>query len=56
MTYKIQISTWNLRLGIIYNKDTIKQMLKENIIDVCCMQEVELPHDSSSLPMSLPGF
>jgi exonuclease III len=37
-------------------KEAIKQTLKENHVDICCMQEVELQQDYPSQLMTFPGF
>ena len=37
-------------------KEAIKQTIKENHVDICCMQEVELQKDYPSQLMTFPGF
>ena len=43
MQNKINIATWNLCLGIANNKDTVTDYLTANKIQVCGLQETEIP-------------
>ena len=56
MTSNLKLATWNLCLGIINKKDIVKKTILENKIDVCCMQEVEMPCGYPSDLMSFPGY
>ena len=40
---KLTIATWNVCLGIANKKDMITDCLKNKNIDVCCLQETEIP-------------
>ena len=56
MTSNLKICTWNLCLGIINKKDIVKREIIENKIDICCMQEVELPNGYPSQLMTFPNY
>ena len=45
MESKIKIGTWNLCLGLPNKKDIVTRYLKENNVDVCCLQETEVQLD-----------
>ena len=38
----IKIATWNLRLRLKNKKEELKRLLKENGIDIMCLQETEI--------------
>ena len=40
---KLTIATWNVCLGVANKKDMITDCLKNKNIDVCCLQETEIP-------------
>ena len=42
-----KISTWNICLGLKNKKDYIYDTLRENNIDICALQEVEIDKNSS---------
>ena len=42
------LATWNICLGIINKKDYIYEVIKEKKIDICLLQEVEIPSDYST--------
>ena len=41
----VRIGSWNLCLGLQNKKDIVLDYLKENEIDICCLQETELTID-----------
>ena len=45
MEEKINIASWNLRLGLMNKKDYVSQMIITNKNDICCLQEIELKQD-----------
>ena len=56
MTTKCKIATWNLCLGLANKKNMVKHYIKDNKIDVCCLQEIELPANYPTELLSFPGF
>ena len=56
MTSKLRIATWNLCLGLSNKKNIVKQYMKFNNIDVCCMQEVDLLVNHPTELLSFPGY
>ena len=45
MENELKIATWNICLGLINKKDTVTEILKREMIDICCLQEVDIPPD-----------
>ena len=43
VTDYIILGTWNLCLGLPNKKDYVTHTLKSNNIDICCLQECEVP-------------
>ena len=43
MEDKIKLATWNLCLGLINKRDVVTELIKTNKIDICCLQEVDIP-------------
>ena len=43
MEKKIKIGTWNVCLGLANKKDLVSKIIIENEIDVCVLQEVDIP-------------
>ena len=56
MTSSIRIATWNLCLGLAGKKNIVKEYIKENKIDICCLQETELESAYQNDLLSFPGF
>ena len=56
MTTKCNVATWNLCLGIQNKKNIVKETIINNKIDICCMQEVEIPPDFPTEILSFPGY
>ena len=48
--------TWNLCLGLTNKKDIVTNTLSQNNIDVCCLQETEVPKDFPESILSCNGF
>ena len=42
MEGQIKIASWNLCLGLANKKDYVASMIKENKIDICCVQEIDI--------------
>ena len=51
-----KIATWNLCLGLQGKKLLVKEEILKNKIDICCMQETEIPHDYPTNILTFPGF
>ena len=51
-----KIATWNLCLGLMNKKDYVSQMLLNEKIDICCMQEIELKKDIDHELLSFNGY
>ena len=45
MENKVKIATWRLCLGLVNKKDYVTEVLREQKIDICCLQEVDLATD-----------
>ena len=56
MEGKINIASWNLCLGIGNKKETVTAYLKKNNIDVCCLQETEIPIGFPENLLNCGGF
>ena len=56
MEDKIKIATWNLCLGLSSKKDYVSQIILNEAIDVCCMQEVDLKKDINADLLSVKGY
>ena len=53
---KMKISTWNLCLGLSNKKNIVKNYILGESIDICCMQEVDIPRDYPNELLSFPGY
>ena len=53
---KLNIATWNLCLGLVHKKNTVKNYVLEKNVDICCMQEVDIPINFPGDLMSFPGY
>ena len=56
MESKIKIGTWNLCLGLPNKKDIVTRYLKENNVDVCCLQETEVQLDFPENILNCCGY
>ena len=41
----VKIATWNVCLGLKSKKEYVKSKIIEEKIDICCIQESEIPKD-----------
>ena len=41
----MKLASWNLCLGLANKKDLVSKIIKENEIDICAMQEIDIPAD-----------
>ena len=55
-TNKLKIASWNLCLGLINKKDLVSRIINENGIDICALQEIELPAEYDSNVLSFNGY
>ena len=53
---KIKIATLNLCLGLKNKKDEVKRLIKENEIDILCLQETEISSNYPTQLLSFGGF
>ena len=51
-----KIGTLNLCLGLKNKIESIKRIIKDNNIDVCCLQETEIEHDFPKDLLSFKGY
>ena len=52
----ITIATWNLCLGLANKKDMVTQIIMEQEIDICVLQEIEVASDCDSSLLSFKGY
>ena len=52
----IKLATWNICLGMRNKKDIIYETLKNEKIDICALQEVEIPTDYQHELMSSKDY
>ena len=52
----LKIATWNLYLGLPNKKEMITDYLKSKNINICCLQETEVPmnYPENIVPMNYP--
>ena len=51
-----KIGTLNLCLGLKNKIESIKRIIKDNEIDICCLQETEIEHDFPVNILSFKGY
>ena len=56
MSKTINIGTWNLCLGLANKKDYVKEKLKTENIDICCLQECEISPDLDESTLKLKDY
>ena len=56
MENKFKIGTWNVCLGLANQKDMISEIIVKEKIDVCCLQEVDIPASYNSDLLSFRGY
>ena len=52
----MKISTWNVCLGLTTKKDEVSRILINNNIDICCIQEAEIPLNFPINDLSICGY
>ncbi len=53
---QIKICTWNICLGILHKMYLVKRFIKENDIDILCIQEAEIKAEDNVDLIHIPGF
>ena len=56
MTNNYKLCTWNLCLGLSNKKDIVTSYLKLNNVDVCCLQETEIPDNFPENVLNTGGY
>ena len=56
MSELVKIATWNLCLGLLNKKDYVDYKLKEENIDICCLQECEVPPNLDEKTLTLNNY
>ena len=56
MTNNYKLGTWNLCLGLSNKKDIVTSYLKLNNLDLCCLQETEIPNNFPENFLSTGGY
>ena len=56
MTSQLKLATWNLCLGLSNKKDIVTSYLKLHSVDVCCLQETEIPLNFPENILSTGGY
>ena len=54
--YNIKIATWNVCLGLMNKKDVVSNMITDNKIDICCLQETDIPVEYNHELLSFKGY
>ena len=52
----VKIATWNICLGLKSKKEYVKSKIIEEKIDICCIQESEIPKDFPGDILSFKGY
>jgi exonuclease III len=55
-TKQIKICTWNVCLGIFHKMHFVKTAIKENEIDILCIQEAEVKVEDNVNLLQIQGF
>ena len=56
MESTIKFSTWNLCLGLSNKRDMVTDILNQNNVSVCCLQETEIPSGYPEDILNCGGF
>ena len=56
MNCELKVGTWNLCLGLTNKKDIVKNYILSEAIDVCCLQETEIPKDYPNSLLTFNGY
>ena len=52
----VKIASWNLCLGLRNKKEYVSNVINENKIDVCCLQEVDIEPNYPTNLLSFKGY
>ena len=55
-TNNVRLASWNLCLGLTNKKDLVSKIILENKIDICAMQEIDLPTGYNVDILSFKGY
>ena len=55
-TNNVKLASWNLCLGLANKKDLVSKIILENKIDICAMQEIDLPTGYNTNLLSFKGY
>ena len=56
MSTSIKLATWNLCLGLQNKKDYVSHKLNQENIDICCLQECEIPNGLEDKHLTLRDY
>ena len=56
MSAELVIASWNVCLGMIHKKDFIAHEINKEKIDICCLQECEVPNTVDESTLTFPGY
>ena len=56
MSTSIKLATWNLCLGLQNKKDYVNHKLNQENIDICCLQECEIPNGLEDKHLTLRDY
>ena len=51
-----KLATWNLCLGLMNKKDIVSRIIMEEEIDICVLQEIDVPPDIDAGLLSFKGY
>ena len=52
----VTLASWNLCLGLANKKDLVSKIIMENKIDICAMQEIDIPSGYDTSILSFKGY
>ena len=52
----LNLATWNLCLGLVNKKDYVSEMIKKKELDICCMQETDVPNSFDINLLKFSGY
>ena len=56
MSAELVIASWNVCLGMLHKKDFIAHEINKENIDICCLQECEVPNTVDESTLTFPGY
>ena len=56
MNNTIKIASWNLCLRLMNKKNYVSQMILDEQIDICCLQEIEIKTEVDKDLLSFRGY